>query len=342
MEMTEAMMEGLERLPETPEPRHPTAQNALTTAIPDAQARRPRLERRAIGLGWFSVGLGLAELLASDRVAQALGVDGNDRLRLALRAAGIRELTCGLGLLSRSRPAPWAWARLAGDVLNLTLLGYGWSARPPERARALAVGGGALGLAWVDAQTAIALSRSHISPALRGIVVKQGVTIQRAPDEVYTFFRDVQSLPRVMSHLESVREDNGHRSRWRARGPLGTSIEWSAEIVEDSPGEGIAWRSLPGADVSNRGRVTFRPAPGGLGTELRVELSYAPPLGAVGASVAKLFGREPSREIAADLRRMKQVLETGEVLHSDTSLHRRMHPARPARALPTPIKQEQS
>ena len=91
----------------------------------------------------------------------------------------------------------------------------------------------------------------------------------------------------------------------------------------------MAWRSLPGADVANRGRVVFRPAPGGQGSEICVELSYDPPAGAIGTTIAKLFGREPSQQVSADLRRLKQVLETGEVLHSDASIHRGMHPARP-------------
>ena len=107
-------------------------------------------------------------------------------------------------------------------------------------------------------------------------------------------------------------------------------MEWEAEIIEDRPGSCIAWRSLPGADVANRGRVDFRPGAGGQRTELIVELGYDPPAGAVGARLAQLFGREPSQEISADLRRLKQVLETGEVIQSDASIHRGLHPARPS------------
>src|SRR5690606_23603766 len=114
--------------------------------------------------------------------------------------------------------------------------------------------------------------------------------------------------------LESVRVQDGN-SHWRARGPLGSRIEWDAEIVEDQPGERIAWRSTQGADVPNSGRVRFRPVPGRsdteMDTELIVELHYAPPVGAMGRAVAKLFGEEPGQQIASDLRRLKQVLETG-------------------------------
>src|SRR5688572_29200034 len=112
------------------------------------------------------------------------------------------------------------------------------------------------------------------------------------------------------------------RSRWRAVGPLGTRFEWEAEVIDDRRGEFIAWRSLPGADVPNQGSVSFRSAPGNLGTEISVELDYRPPAGDIGRMLAKLFGQEPSQAVSADLRRLKQVLETGEVLHSDASIHR--------------------
>jgi uncharacterized membrane protein len=119
------------------------------------------------------------------------------------------------------------------------------------------------------------------------------------------------------------------RSHWRAKGPAGTGVEWDADITVDRPGETLAWQSREGADVPNSGSVTFSRAPGGRGTEIRVELRYHPPAGRFGAAIAKLFGEEPSQQIEGDLRRLKQVLETGEVVHSDASIHRGMHPARP-------------
>jgi uncharacterized membrane protein len=98
----------------------------------------------------------------------------------------------------------------------------------------------------------------------------------------------------------------------------------------DRPDEAIGWRSVEGTRVPNRGVVRFEPAPGDRGTQVRVELKYEPPGGALGSAFAKLFGEEPSQQIAGDLRRLKQVLETGEVLHSDASVHRGLHPARPS------------
>jgi uncharacterized membrane protein len=300
--------------------------------------RESSLERRVVGLGWFSIGLGLAQLLAPRQVARWIGADQDDATTCAaLRGVGMRELTCGVGLLSKSRPEAWAWARFAGDIMDLALLGRVWQTNPVSTEKMLSVGGTVLGAAWADAQTAMTLSRTPLNPLENGVRVKQAVTVQKTPAEAYGFFRNLENLPRFMSHLDSVVEhkETG-RSRWRAVGPLGSTIEWEAEVVEDRPGELIAWRSLPGADVPNRGRVSFRPAPGDAGTEITVELGYDPPIGAVGATLAKLFGREPGQEVSADLRQLKQVLETGEVLHSDASIHRGMHPARPA---PLPSKQ---
>jgi uncharacterized membrane protein len=311
-------------------PRREAARRASTRPSADSPARAHALERRAVGLGWFSIGLGLADLLAPRQMARLIGADEDDATtRAVLMGVGVRELACGVGLLSQSRPALWSWARLAGDAMDLALLGYVWSTNSVSPQQMLGAGGTVLGAAWADAQTALQLGRAQVDPLADGVLVRQAVTVQKTPEEAYSFFRRLENLPLFMWHLEAVVE-TGDRSRWRAKGPLGTHVEWDAEIVEDRPGDCIAWRSLPGADVANRGRVVFRPASGGQGAEIHVELSYDPPAGAIGSSIAKLFGREPSQQISADLRRLKQVLETGEVLHSDASIHRGMHPARPA------------
>ena len=121
------------------------------------------------------------------------------------------------------------------------------------------------------------------------------------------------------------------------RAPLGTTIEWTAEMVEDRPDELISWRSVEDSQVPNSGVVRFVRAPGDRGTEVHLDLSYDPPAGAIGATIAKLFGREPSQQVDGDLRRLKQVLETGEVVHSDSSIHRGPHPARPSEEAPSQV-----
>ena len=148
---------------------------------------------------------------------------------------------------------------------------------------------------------------------------RTAVTIKRPVEEVYAFWRDFTNLPSFMNHLQSVEPTGGGRTHWTASAPAGATVDWEAEITEDRPNERIAWASLEGSKVENSGLVTFTPAPRGDGTEVRVELSYDPPGGALGKVVAKLFGEEPQQQISDDLRRLKQVLETGEVVLSEGS-----------------------
>jgi uncharacterized membrane protein len=143
--------------------------------------------------------------------------------------------------------------------------------------------------------------------------------VARTPEEVYDFWRGLERLPTFMWHLESVEWTGEGRTRWTAKAPLGTSVTWDAELTEDVRGEVIAWRSLPGADVDNTGSVRFERAPAGRGTEVRVHLRYALPGGRLGATVARLLGEDPHQQVEDDLRRAKQVLETGEVVRSDGS-----------------------
>ena len=145
-----------------------------------------------------------------------------------------------------------------------------------------------------------------------GIKVTHAVTINKPAAELYAFWRDFTNLPRIMDHLQSVTTSDNSHSHWVAKAPLGRTVEWDAEIINETPNEVIAWRSLPGADVDNAGSVTFKPAPIGRGTELRVTLSYAPPAGKVGATVARLLGEEPRKQLDDDLRHLKALMEAGE------------------------------
>ena len=150
--------------------------------------------------------------------------------------------------------------------------------------------------------------------------VTKTVTINRPRQEVYEFWRDLTNLPRFMQHLQSVTPIGARQSHWIANGPGDVDVEWDAEIVEDRPGQLIAWRSLTGSDVPNHGSVRFEGAPIGRGTEIHVALQYDAPGGAIAGAVATWFGEEPGQQIRDDLRRLKQVLETGEVVRSDGSL----------------------
>lgn len=145
---------------------------------------------------------------------------------------------------------------------------------------------------------------------------RSAITIKASPDEVYAYWRDLEHLPTFMYHLESVEASDGQRSHWVAKGPVGATVEWDAEITEDVPGQRIAWRSLEGGSVETSGNVRFQAAPGDQGTEVHVELDYSPPGGVLGSLAAKLFGEEPNQQLGDDLRRLKQVLETGEIARS--------------------------
>jgi uncharacterized membrane protein len=181
------------------------------------------------------------------------------------------------------------------------------------------------GITVLDVLAARRSARLGLEP----ITTTAVITIARPPEEVYRFWRDLQNLPRFMVHLAAVEVLDEQRSHWKVIGPGGVTVEWDAEIVEDRPGEAIAWRSLPGADVESSGIVRFVPAPGGRGTEIHVELRYAAPGGRVGQAIATLLGREPGQQARSDLRRLEQVLETGGVVRSDASIHPRPHAARP-------------
>lgn len=142
-------------------------------------------------------------------------------------------------------------------------------------------------------------------------------TVVGTPDDAYAYWRDLEHLPEFMAHLDRVEETGPGTSRWTASAPFGRTVTWDAEIVEEVPGQVVRWRSVGDADVRNEGAVRFVAAPGDRGTEVRVEISYDPPGGALGQALARFFGEDPRQQVDDDLRRFKQVFETGEVVRSD-------------------------
>lgn len=145
------------------------------------------------------------------------------------------------------------------------------------------------------------------------IHVQQSFTIMRPVEEVYQFWRNFENLPRFMQHVRSVRVIDERRSRWEAYAPAGMSVSWEAEITDERENAYIVWRTLPGAAIPNRGSVEFRSARQGAGTMVIAAIDYTPPGGKMGAVFAKMFGEEPEIQVREDLRRMKQLLETGEI-----------------------------
>jgi uncharacterized membrane protein len=145
----------------------------------------------------------------------------------------------------------------------------------------------------------------------RELAVEQAVTVNRDRQDLYQTWRKLEDLPRILRHVESVQvTDGGQRSHWIARGPLGATVEWDAEISDDRPGECIAWRSLPGAPLENEGFVRFSDAPPGRGSQVELKLCYR----AAGAgSLGPLLRKVSEHEIREDLRHFKQWMEAGEV-----------------------------
>lgn len=144
------------------------------------------------------------------------------------------------------------------------------------------------------------------------VEIDQTVTVMQPRDEVYAYWRRLENLPTFMRHVERVEDLGGGRSRWTARGPgVAPDLRWEAETTEDRQGEVIAWRSLPGADVENAGRVRFTDAPSG-GTEVHVHIAYRAPAGRAGAALGRWLTPVLGQMVKEDVRRFKRVMEAGE------------------------------
>ncbi len=240
-------------------------------------------------------------LTRSERIASALGGG-------FLLAAGV------------ARRGPWgvALAVLGGDFLRRGITGHSYIYEAMG-VRTAPKGDGA---------------ETTSVPYELGVRVDRAITIAKPRGEVFRFWRDVANFPRFMKHLESVRQLEDGRSHWVAKAPAGRTVEWDAVIHNEEENELIAWRSLPGADVDNAGSVLFRDAPGGRGTEVKIELQYNPPAGVLGALTAMLWGEEPGQQIQEDLNRLKQLMETGEVITTEGQPSGRVAKSRQARVRP--------
>src|SRR5947209_8493168 len=155
------------------------------------------------------------------------------------------------------------------------------------------------------------------SEGARVVKLSATTTVGKPPQEVYDFWRRLERLPEFMAHVDEVNVQNDSRSHWRVTAPFGKTVEWDAQIVDDVPGQLLSWKSDEGADISNAGAVTFIPAPKDQGTEVHVTISYDVPGGKIGEALARWAGEDPHQQLDDDLRRFKQVMETGEVVRSE-------------------------
>jgi uncharacterized membrane protein len=208
--------------------------------------------------------------------------------------------------------------RIGSGVLGGGLALYGLS-RGSVGGLALAAVGGALVYRAVTGKCqvykALGISTasgrpSHTSiPADEGVRIEEGITVRRPVAEVFHFWRDLENLPKIMDHIESITSIGPKKYHWVVKGPLGHRVEWDAEVHTERENELIGWRSVPGSEVETAGSVHFRPAPDG-GTGIYVTLKYNPPAGKVGAAVSRLLGEDPKRQIREDLNHFKLYMET--------------------------------
>lgn len=273
-------------------------------------------QQLARGLGWFSIGLGAAELFAPKKMSKLIGVSNHANL---IRMMGVREIAAGIGVLTEETPAKSMTARVGGDALDLALLGAGLVSSKSQRGRVLAATAAVAGVTALDILCRRQLNGETQQPSAVNTI--QSVAVNRTPEECYQFWRDLQNLPRFMQHVESIQVVDGRRSHWVVNGPGGSTVEWDAEITDDVPNEAIAWRSLEGADVDHSGWVRFERGPAGHGTFVKAQITYDPPGGKAGAFLAKMVGKEPGQLVKGDLRRFKHVIETGEIPTIDGQPH---------------------
>jgi uncharacterized membrane protein len=267
-------------------------------------------QQLAQALGWFSIGLGVTEILAPRSFGRAIGVGDHPAV---VRMLGMRAIMSGVGLLSERKAGTWAWSRVAGDAMDLALLGAATRSADARPERIAMAATAVLGMTALDVYSGQQLSRTSLQMAPTRVQVTHSVTINASPPTVYAFWRNLENLPLFMRHLVSVTATNDRTSHWVACAPAGATVEWDAEIVEDVDSERLAWRTLPDSEVLHEGTVTFEPAPTDRGTIVRVTLMYEPPAGLIGRQIAKVFGEEPGQQIREDLLRVKQLIETGEI-----------------------------
>lgn len=214
-------------------------------------------------------------------------------------------------------------AERVASLVGGALLAYYGLNKPNAGGLAMAAAGGALLFRAVTGYCPMneALGRDSSLGEDISIEINSSLTINKPRSEVYQFWRQLENLPKFMEHLQEVRQLGPKRSHWVANIPKGVgTVAWDADIVQEEPHHLIAWRSMPGSDVDNAGEVRFTDAPGDRGTVVQTSISYRAPVGAVGGGIAKLLNPAFRQMVENDLRRFKQLMETGEVITTEGQL----------------------
>lgn len=285
--------------------------------LTERAAKTPR--NIAQGLAYFSVGIGLAEVIAPQKMARLIGVRrSNAKL---IRLFGIRELASGISIFAqRKQPAKAVWSRVAGDAADLTAMGLAFTSPHTQKKKLAIATANVAAVSALDVLCARKLSNEPNGFSRRTHTV-QSLVINRSPEDLYKEWRQFENLPRFIHQLESVRTIDDRRSHWVAKGAMRKKLEWDAEITIDSPNEHIGWHSAPGSMVEHSGSIVFERAPDDRGTIVKVKLDYTLPGGKFSSALAKVFGEDPDRRAMEALRRFKQYMETGEITVSDATVY---------------------
>jgi uncharacterized membrane protein len=295
-------------------------------------------------LGWFSIGLGLAEVFAPQALARFIGLDEEEHTTL-LRAYGVRELAAGVGILTRPKPTYWMWNRVLGDAIDLKSIRNAMENDGNDNSKLKMAALAVAGVTALDIVSSMRLT-SEASPAAgedpgsyktadtdNPNIVAAVVTVNRPVEEVYNFWKDPRNYAQFMDQMDSVHPTTGGHAHWKVKAPPGLSVEWDSQIVQDIPNQTIRWASVDASNVDSTGTVRLRPAPGNRGTIVSLDIQYKPKGGPLGARIGKLFSAIPKAQLQSDLYRFKQIMEIGEVVQSDaTAGPGTPHPAQPSSA----------
>lgn len=292
-------------------------------------------ERLATGLGLFGIGLGLAQVIAPRKVERLIGVRDRTRPRNVVRAYGVREIATGVAILAQPGSARGVWSRVAGDVLDLAAIGTAYSKHDAKRGPLTIAAVSVLGLTALDILCSKQLQSN--GDALKAPErFSKTIVIDRNPEDIYNFCRNLENVPKFVSVIESVEVHDGQRAHWKARLSRGRTMEWDTEIREDEPNRGFSWRGADRSKFRRSGSVQLEPAPGNRGTLVRLEMELAAPR--MLARAAKAAGI-PQAILSKSLHALKQILETGEVVQSESSVYGGlgMHPAQPPEQVPEEV-----
>jgi uncharacterized membrane protein len=283
---------------------------------PQASNTNDAWERLANGLGWFSVGLGLSELVAPGPMAKFIGVRNSSSNRSVLRAFGVREIGAGIGILSQERPSGWMWSRVAGDLLDLASLLSAVASRGSRGGRLAGSIGAVAGVMALDCYCASQMDRL---PQSRG---EDQQSRRASHSAIITIDRPAEDLYRQLRDFMRVRGEGGE-SRIFTSG---------VEIAEDPGNQRLGWRARPGAGITVAGSIRFAPAPANRGTIVKAELD-SPLTGTAGRFAGKLVRFAGGELLQNELRKFKQLVETGEIATSDATVETGIHEAQPPREL---------